>query len=107
MIEDEPLGTAGAIKNAERLLDEGCVLAFNGDVLTDVDLTELVAFHHAKGGLATIFLTPVDDPRRYGLVRLDDDGRVLEFIEKPGQRSTPAPASSTPASTCSSARSST
>jgi mannose-1-phosphate guanylyltransferase len=90
VIEDQPLGTAGAIKNAERVLDDGCLLAFNGDVLTDVDLTELIAFHHAKGGLATIFLTPVDDPRRYGLVQLDGDGRVLEFIEKPGQEHTGA-----------------
>ena len=88
VVEESPLGTAGAIKNVEAKLGDGRLLAFNGDVLTDVDLTELVAFHQRKGGLATVFLTPVDDPRRYGLVRLDDDGRILEFVEKPGPEHT-------------------
>lgn len=84
VVEDQPLGTAGAIKNAQSELDDGCFLAFNGDVLSEVDLTALVDFHQARGALATIFLTPVEDPRRYGLVELGEDGRVLEFLEKPG-----------------------
>jgi len=84
VVEEAPLGTAGAIKNVESELSDDCLLAFNGDVLTDVDLTELVAFHKAKGGLATIFLTLVRDPRRYGLVSLDENGGVTEFVEKPG-----------------------
>lgn len=84
VVEESPLGTAGALKNAQGELAEGCFLAFNGDVLTDADLTALVAFHQEKGGLATILLTPVDDPRRYGLVQLNEDGSVAEFLEKPG-----------------------
>jgi mannose-1-phosphate guanylyltransferase len=84
VVEDQPLGTAGAIKNVQAELDDGCLYAFNGDVLTDVDLTAMTAFHRERGGLATILLTRVDDPRRYGLVEIDDDGRVVEFVEKPG-----------------------
>jgi mannose-1-phosphate guanylyltransferase len=84
VVEDTPLGTAGAIKNAQHELGDGCFLAFNGDVLTDVDLTALVAYHKNKGGLGTILLTPVEDPRRYGLVELGKDGEVAEFLEKPG-----------------------
>jgi len=83
-VEDEPLGTAGAIRNAMGFLDEGPLLALNGDVLTDVDVSELSGFHRKKGGLGTIYLTPVDDPRRYGLVRLRGGGGVEEFLEKPG-----------------------
>ena len=84
VVEERPLGTAGAIKNAQGELDEGCFLAFNGDVLSEVDLTALVDFHQARRALGTIFLTPVDDPRRYGMVDLGDDGLILEFLEKPG-----------------------
>jgi len=84
VVEDRPLGTAGAIKNVEDLLDDGRLLAFNGDVLTDVDLSAMDEAHRRAAGLATILLTRVEDPRRYGLVRLDGDGRITEFIEKPG-----------------------
>ena len=84
VVEDQPLGTAGAIKHVEAELDDGPLFAFNGDVLSDVDLSAMRAFHARSGGLATILLTRVDDPRRYGLVEVADDGRVLEFVEKPG-----------------------
>jgi mannose-1-phosphate guanylyltransferase len=83
VVEDRPLGTAGAIKNAQSELDDECFLAFNGDVLSEVDLTSLVGFHRERGALGTIFLTPVEDPRRYGVVELGDDGLVVEFLEKP------------------------
>jgi len=84
VVEERPLGTAGAIRHAERELGGGCLFAFNGDVLTDADLTAMAVFHEAHGGRATILLTRVDDPRRYGLVEVDADGRVLRFLEKPG-----------------------
>ena len=83
-VEDEPLGTAGAIANCEDKLDDGSFFVFNGDVLSDVDLSALAASHVAKGGMGTIFLTPVEDPRRYGLVELREDGAVASFLEKPG-----------------------
>lgn len=81
--EDEPLGTAGAFKNAEDLVRNEAFLAFNGDILTDVDLNRVLDFHRAKEAEATIVLTPVDDPSAYGVVPTDDDDRVLGFIEKP------------------------
>ena len=84
-VESEPLGTAGAIANCDSLLDDGSFYVFNGDVLSDVDLSALAATHAARGAMGTIFLTPVDDPRRYGLVELREDGSVASFLEKPGE----------------------
>lgn len=84
-VETEPLGTAGAIANCESHLDEGSFFVFNGDVLSDVDLSALGAAHAEKGGMGTIYLTPVEDPRRYGLVELHEDGAVASFLEKPGE----------------------
>jgi mannose-1-phosphate guanylyltransferase len=81
-IEDEPLGTGGAIRFAAEGIEEP-FLALNGDSLRETDLDALVAFHRERGGRATILLTPVEDPSRYGLVRLHDDGRVRSFLEKP------------------------
>jgi mannose-1-phosphate guanylyltransferase len=81
-VEDEPLGTGGAIGFAGRELD-GSFFALNGDSLREADLGELVAFHRSTGAKATILLTPVADPSRYGLVRTAADGRVETFLEKP------------------------
>ena len=81
-VEDEPLGTGGAIAFAGRDL-EGSFFALNGDSLREADLGELVAFHRSSGAKATILLTPVADPSRYGLVRTAADGRVETFLEKP------------------------
>jgi mannose-1-phosphate guanylyltransferase len=80
--EPQPLGTCGAIAGARHLLD-GTFLVLNGDVLTDLDLSALVAFHREREAVATIALTPVDDARPYGLVDREDNGRVLAFREKP------------------------
>ena len=83
-MEPEPLDTAGAIAFAARHagIDETFIVV-NGDVLTDVDTTALVAFHRSHGAAATIHLKAVDDPSRFGVVPTDDDGRVIEFVEKP------------------------
>jgi mannose-1-phosphate guanylyltransferase len=83
--ESEPLGTAGAIVNALDHVAGESFLVLNGDVLTDLDLAALVAFHRERKAVATIALTPVDDARPYGLVETDGEGRVLEFREKPQQ----------------------
>ncbi len=83
-VEDEPLDTAGAIGFAARRagIDDTFVV-LNGDVVTDLDLSALIAFHRERGAVATIALHPVEDPSRYGVVTTDDDGRVQSFIEKP------------------------
>ncbi len=87
--ESEPLGTAGAIKNAEEFARDETFLCFNGDVLTDIDLGELVAFHRERAASATIYLTRVADPSAFGVVPTDADGKVTGFIEKPPRREAP------------------
>ena len=81
-VEPEPLGTGGGVRNAAGLAGE-LVAVLNGDVLTDIDLTAMLAFHRARGAGATIYLTRVADPSAYGLVELEDDARVRRFVEKP------------------------
>jgi mannose-1-phosphate guanylyltransferase len=80
--EPRPLGTGGALKYAESLLDDR-FLMLNGDVLTDMDLTAQMALHEQTGATATLALTPVEDPSAYGLVRTRAGGEVTEFVEKP------------------------
>ncbi len=81
-VESEPLGTAGGIAYAAGEIGE-TFFALNGDSLRGADLGEMVRFHRETGAKATILLTPVADPTRYGLVRLAPDGRVSTFLEKP------------------------
>ena len=80
--EPRPLGTGGALKFAEELLDERFFM-LNGDVLTDLDLDAQLAQHERTGALATLALVEVEDPSAYGLVRLAADNSVEEFVEKP------------------------
>jgi mannose-1-phosphate guanylyltransferase len=88
--EEAPLGTGGAIVNAlanvrgRRRRDEP-VFALNGDILTDLDLTAMLAMHRERAAVATIALHHVEDARPFGLVPTEDDGRVLEFREKPAE----------------------
>jgi mannose-1-phosphate guanylyltransferase len=84
--EPDPRGTAGAVKLAEPMLDER-FLMLNGDVLTDIDLTEQIAQHERTGARATLALVPVADPTAYGLVVLKQDRSVRDFIEKPSSDS--------------------
>jgi mannose-1-phosphate guanylyltransferase len=80
--EPDPRGTAGALKFAESMLDER-FLMLNGDVLTDIDLTAQIAQHERTGARATLALVPVEDPTAYGLVQLEEDRSVRDFVEKP------------------------
>jgi mannose-1-phosphate guanylyltransferase len=84
VVESEPLDTAGAIRYAahEAGVSESFIVV-NGDVLTDLDVSEVVAFHRERGGEGTISLTPVEDPSAFGVVPCHSDGRVSAFIEKP------------------------
>jgi NDP-sugar pyrophosphorylase family protein len=81
-IEDEPLGTGGAIAFAARGIEE-TFIACNGDVLGELDVRSLVDHHRSHAAAGTIALTSVDDPSRYGVVVTDDDGAVQAFVEKP------------------------
>ncbi len=83
LTEEAPLDTAGA---ARRLLAAGTdddVLVCNGDILTDLDLGDLLAAHRSAGATATIALTRVEDTSAFGVVVCDGDGRVRRFVEKP------------------------
>jgi mannose-1-phosphate guanylyltransferase len=80
--EPEPLGTGGALKYAEDLLDERFFM-LNGDVLSDMDLTAQLRQHEQTGARATLALMAVEDPSAFGLVRRHPDGSVKQFLEKP------------------------
>jgi mannose-1-phosphate guanylyltransferase len=80
--EPSPMGTGGAYKYAAENIRETTVV-FNGDILTDLDISKVVEFHRAKKATATIVLAPVENPSAYGLVETDANGRVLRFLEKP------------------------
>lgn len=89
-VEPEPLDTAGAIRfaAADAGIDERFVVV-NGDVLTDLDLTALVASHETTGGEGTIALHRVEDPSAFGVVPTDEAGRVVAFVEKPRRDEAP------------------
>ena len=83
-VEDEPLGTAGGVKKCMDFLGEEDFLVISGDAVCDLDLTELTALHQSRRSAATLALCRRSEPLEYGLVRTDDQGRVLGFVEKPG-----------------------
>jgi mannose-1-phosphate guanylyltransferase len=87
--EPEPRGTAGALKLAEPMLDER-FLMLNGDVLTDIDLGAQIAQHRATGARATLALVNVPDPTAYGMVLMNEDHSVAEFVEKPSSEQPPS-----------------
>ncbi|MBC7359368.1 MAG: NTP transferase domain-containing protein [Desulfacinum sp.] len=82
-VEPTPLGTAGALKNAERHV-EGPFFALNGDTFLDVSLDAMARFHEENGWLATLAVARVQDAGRFGLVEKDPRGRLLSFNEKRG-----------------------
>jgi len=81
VVEDEPLGTAGAIKNAEGVLSDSVFLAVNGDIITNIPLDKLVNDLIKSDALASIALVPLRSP--YGIVEVDSEGNVKSFKEKP------------------------
>ncbi|MEO1401998.1 MAG: mannose-1-phosphate guanyltransferase [Cyanobacteria bacterium J06635_1] len=80
--EDQPLGTAGCVKNIADLLTD-TFLVISGDSVTDFDLQAAIQFHKAKGSKATLVLTRVPNPIEFGVVITDEDGRINRFLEKP------------------------
>jgi D-glycero-alpha-D-manno-heptose 1-phosphate guanylyltransferase len=85
-VEYSPLGTGGALKNAEDLFASDCVFVINGDTYLDVDLARMLAFHRQRHASATIAAARVSDPARYGSLQVGESGRVESFAEK---RTTP------------------
>ncbi len=80
---DDDYGTAGAVKKAEKYLDETFIVV-SGDLVTDFDFKEIVGYHQVKNSKLTITLTSVEDPLQFGVVITDKTGKILRFLEKPG-----------------------
>jgi D-glycero-alpha-D-manno-heptose 1-phosphate guanylyltransferase len=80
--EREPLGTAGAIKNAEKLIHGEMFLVLNGDSICKIDLEDFLRFHKSKRALLSIVLTTIESPIDYGVIRLDKDQKIISFSEK-------------------------
>jgi mannose-1-phosphate guanylyltransferase/phosphomannomutase len=81
--ENEPLGTAGGVKNAAKNVPDG-VVVLSGDAMCDFDLAAAIRFHHEKNAVVTLVTTHVADPREYGLVVAEPSGLIRGFVEKPG-----------------------
>jgi len=81
-VEEVPLGTAGSVKNAQQYLDEPFIV-ISGDALTDFDLSAVIDYHQANNALATLTLYRVANPLEYGVVIVDQNGRIRRFLEKP------------------------
>lgn len=84
VVEKRPMGTAGGVMKVLKYLDDS-FFVLSGDVLIDLDLNKLLEFHRKKNAVATIVLTEVDDPTHYGIAVLDDDNRIVKFLEKPSE----------------------
>ena len=80
-LENEPLGTGGAIRNAADFFPGESVAVFNGDVLTDFDIGKILEFHREKKSIATVTLAEVPSPHPFGVLILNEEGRVLEWNE--------------------------
>jgi mannose-1-phosphate guanylyltransferase/phosphomannomutase len=87
-MESIPLGTAGSVKNAQPYLDDETFLVISGDAITDIDLSGILRFHREKQALATLALKRVAHLQEYGVVMTDDNGRITEYLDNPGQGST-------------------
>lgn len=91
IVNDEPfpMGTGGATKNAEKYIS-GTFLVLNSDIICSLDLTEMFAFHRNKKAKATISLWPAENVSEFGVVRLENDGRISTFVEKPKPEEAPS-----------------
>lgn len=83
ILPDDDYGTAGAVKKAQKYIDERFIVV-SGDLVTDFDFNEIIGFHNAMSSKLTITLTSVEDPLQFGVVITDKEGKILRFLEKPG-----------------------
>jgi len=88
--EDRPLGTGGAIKNVEKYVQSDDFLVFNGDIISSLNPLELLNKRREKNAIGVISVYKVNDASQYGLVKFDDNMRIVEFIEKPKEYVGPA-----------------
>ena len=88
VVEDTPLGTAGALRNVAEHIT-GTFFVLNGDVLTSLDMRAMLAFHRKHAGLGVFHAIAVDDPSAFGCIVSDETGRVSSFVEKPPRETAP------------------
>ncbi|HTV74233.1 MAG TPA: NDP-sugar synthase [Candidatus Acidoferrales bacterium] len=88
VIEESPLGTAGALRNVANHIT-GPFFVLNGDIMTSLDLGAMIRFHREKGGLGALHLIRVEDPSAFGCVPHDENGRIRSFVEKPPRETAP------------------
>jgi mannose-1-phosphate guanylyltransferase len=89
--EDRPLGSGRAVKQAFAMAGgSGTLVVCNGDILTNVDLTAMIARHRTTGATLSMSLAPVDDPWAYGVVEVDDETEIKSFVEKPPRGEEPS-----------------
>jgi mannose-1-phosphate guanylyltransferase len=88
VIEESPLGTAGALRNVANYIT-GPFFVLNGDIMTSLDLGAMMRYHREKGGLGALHLITVEDPSAFGCVVHDQEGRVSSFVEKPPRDQAP------------------
>ena len=86
----KPLGTAGPVKHAERLLGSEPFFVLNGDIFADINYKELMEAHEKSGAWATLALCTVEDPSRYGVAEITETGQIKRFIEKPPKGTEPS-----------------
>jgi mannose-1-phosphate guanylyltransferase len=86
----KPLGTAGPVKHAERLLGHEPFLVLNGDIFADISYRELMEKHMQTRASATLSLCEVEDPSRYGVAELEKNGQITRFVEKPPKGTEPS-----------------
>lgn len=84
VVEESPLGTAGALRNVAELLT-GRFFVLNGDVLTSLDLRAMIAFHERSGGVGVLHAISVEDPSAFGCIEHEADGLIAGFVEKPAR----------------------
>jgi mannose-1-phosphate guanylyltransferase len=82
-VEDEAAGTAGGVRKCLPLIGDDTVVVLSGDVIADINVKALLDAHHKSGAVATMALTRVENPSEFGIVGLDDSGRIIRFKEKP------------------------
>jgi NDP-sugar pyrophosphorylase family protein len=82
--EESPLGTGGAVKNVEGLLDEPFIV-LNADIISSIDMKDFISFAEQKGGMGSIALYPSSHPEDYGVVELENGHRIVRFVEKPSR----------------------
>jgi NDP-sugar pyrophosphorylase family protein len=83
------LETGGGIANARNFLEGAEFVVLNADTMTDLPLADMIAFHRERGALATMFLRPDPEARRYGLIEIDGDDRIRRFLGQPATVSEP------------------